>query len=136
MTDGFTFEDDEYRLFFEDERLAGLEVDMDTMSVLQALEFDRVRFREVHDDEEVTQRLQDLAEILAKHLVRWNLRDKRKRLVPLTAAGILSQPERLILALVAGYVQALRGVPAPLGRGSNDGPDSDQVPSIPMEPLS
>ncbi len=125
-----------FHLFFEDDAFIGAEVTMSRMSMLEAFEFDKVRFREFTTIEELEQKSRDLADIVAKHLVSWNLEDRAGKPVPCTTKGILGQQDDLLPALVSAYVQAVTGVPGPLGRSSDGGQPSDLAASIPMEPLS
>lgn len=125
-----------FKLFFEDEAFIGAEVTMGRMSMREAFEFDRVRFRDTADLDEFEKKCEDLAKIVAEHLVSWNLEDKRGRPLPTTAAAILTSQDDLLWSLVRAYVEAVTGVPGPLGRGSGSGLPSDLAASIPMEPLS
>lgn len=124
-----------YKLFFEDEAFIGAEVTMGRMSMREAFEFDRIRFRETEDLDEFEKKCEDLAKLVAEHLISWNLEDKRGRPLPTTAAAILGSQDDLLWSLAAAYIQAVRGVPGPLDRGSENGRPSDPAASIPMEPL-
>jgi hypothetical protein len=125
-----------FRLFFEDEAFIGAEVTMGRMSIREAFEFDRVRFREVADLDELEKKSEDLAAIVAKHLIDWNLEDAKGKPIPCTAKAIIDSQDDLLPTLVNAYVQAVAGVVAPLGQSSNGGQPSDLAASIPMEPLS
>lgn len=125
-----------YKLFFEDEAFIGAEVTMGRMSMREAFEFDRVRFRETEGLDELEKKCEDVAKLVAEHLVSWNLEDKRGRPLPTTAASILGSQDDLLWALVNAYIQAVTEVSGPLDRGSGNGLPSDLAVSIPMEPLS
>jgi hypothetical protein len=138
----FELEDDEYHLFFEDPKYNGLEVVMADMSLEDALELDEARFAVPETIADIKKQARTLAELIGERLVSWNL-TKKGVAVPADAKGLLQQKRGFLDAVVGAYVQALRGVPAPLalgssdtGSSSNDGSPSDQVPPIPMEPLS
>jgi hypothetical protein len=132
---GFTLET-EYRLFFEDDDLAGLEVTMSSMTILQVLAFDETRFRDAATPQEIRAKYEALADQLGEHLISWNLEDRAGIPVPADAKGILAQPERLMTVIVNAYVQALRGVPAPLELPSDGGqPSGPEALTLPMEPL-
>jgi len=132
---GFTLET-EYRLFFEDDDLAGLEVTMSSMTILEVLAFDETRFQSADTVDELRTKYQAIADQLGEHLISWNLEDRSGLPVPADAKGILSQPERLITVIINAYVQALRGVPAPLELPSDGGqPSGPEVLELPMEPL-
>lgn len=139
---GFELEEDHFHLFFEDARFDGLEVVIARMSIRESLAFDKARFTAANTLEEVEARMEKLAKVLGEQLVSWNLA-KRGRPVPCTAAGILAQDERILDAIIDAYIQAVRGVAAPLalsssdtGSSSTDGSSSEGLLPIPMEPLS
>lgn len=139
----FELEDDEYHLFFEDPKYAGFEVVVEGISLEETLELDRIRFAKVETLEAMEKRLRALADFIGERLVSWNL-TKKGIPVPCDAKGLLQQKRRGFLdAVVNAYVDALRGVPAPLGLSSSDTEGSssstsgsEATLSIPMEPLS
>lgn len=144
---GFRPEPTHYRLFFEDPAYADFEVTIARMTVGEALAFDEARNAPAATAAEVTAKLKAIAEQVADRLVSWNLEDEQGALVPATADALLGLEEPLFDAVIDAYIQALRGVPAPLGLGSSGTePDSSTTSpspaagpaalSIPMEPLS
>jgi hypothetical protein len=140
---GFELEEDHYRLFFEDQKLNGLEVTMSRLgSVGESMQFDKVRFRDVTTLDEIHTRLEDLVEIVGAHLVSWNL-TKKGIPVPCNAKGLTDADDRILDAVIPAWVMAMREVPAPLAlsstdteSSSNDGSPPGAPLSIPMEPLS
>jgi hypothetical protein len=142
---GFELEATHYHLFFEDPKLHGLEVVMSRMSVDDSLALDRARFAKASTLEDLTKNTEDVTDIVGEHLVSWNL-ERGGLPVSCDAKGLRSHDGSLLDAIVDAYVQAVRGVPAPLalsssdtGTSSSDGSASPTVSveqSIPMEPLS
>lgn len=129
---GFRLEPKQYNLFFEDPKFDGLEVQLTGMSMQQVMDFDLQRFGTLTDPEKVVTRSAGTAEMLARHLVGWNLTEADGSPTPLTAAGLLSHDQEVLQAITTAYVQALRGVSAPLGSGSTSG---EGVESLPTETL-
>jgi hypothetical protein len=104
-----------YVLEFEG-ALAGAEVAIKATSVGTVL-----KLRDVADAKEV-------AELLASHLIGWNLEDRDGNPIPTTAEGILDNVEEAILGRIAAeWYKAATGVTSPL-----DGPNSMES-SLDME---
>lgn len=145
---GFRPEPTHYRLFFEDQKYAGFEVTIARMTVGEALAFDETRATAATTSAELTGKMRQIAEQIAGHLVEWNLEDEHGAPVAPTADALLGLEEPLFDAVIDAYIQALKGVPAPLALGSSDTGSSSNTGSlsptgtngaelsIPMEPLS
>jgi hypothetical protein len=130
---GFRLEPKQYNLVFEDPALDGLQVQLTGMSLGQALEFDTLRLAPWAGVEDNAKRARATAETIAAHLVGWNLVEQDGSPTPLTADGLLSHDGDVQRAIVTAYVQAVRGVPAPLDSESTPG---EGVESLPTETLS
>lgn len=78
------------------------------------------------------------AEILAEHLVEWDLEDDDGP-IPLTVDGIMRLEGPLVYLIIREWMKATRGITAPFDRRSAGGVPSPEVdssaPSIPMDPL-
>lgn len=79
------------------------------------------------------------AEILAEHLIEWNLEDFEGKPVPMTAAGLRSLDPPAARLIVIEWLRAVRGVSAPFDRRSASGglppQEAPAEPFIQMEPL-
>lgn len=78
------------------------------------------------------------SEIVADHLVSWNLEDNGVP-VPMTAEGLMSLEVPFRSLIVSEWLKATRGLSAPFDRRSDGGgpsPEEDsEEPSIPMDDL-
>ncbi|MER6235959.1 hypothetical protein ABT185_07765 [Streptomyces clavifer] len=73
---------------------------------------------------------------MGRALISWNLEDEDTGIpVPVTPEAVMAQDQDLMFALATAWVDALKGVPAPLETSSTDGQPSLEA-SLPMEPLS
>lgn len=157
---GYIDPDDHYRLTFEDDRRAGLEVVMTGLTVGEMLaSMDNVEGLELaalvtRSQAELIAQADTIASkmrgahdasvrqyvILAEHLVSWNVTTKTGEPVPTTLEGVLSQKVPLIRDILTAWRSAVAEVDAPLGTPSFDGELSltgaGGELSIPMEPLS
>lgn len=79
------------------------------------------------------------AEIMAAHLVDWDLEDPDGKPIPTTVEGIMSLEMPLIGLIADEWMKATRGISVPFDRRSDGGetspPEEPEAPSIPMEPL-
>jgi hypothetical protein len=124
-----------YVLQFEDEELAGLEVKAKGASTGQLMHLMNLsalgtRGFKVEDVKEVD----GLFELFASKVTEWNLEDEDGIPVPTTVEGLKGQDLDFVLDLVFAWLDAVIGVPAPLGQSSGDGQQSPEE-SIPMETL-
>lgn len=80
--------------------------------------------------------LGDQLKEMGTSLISWNLEDEdTQEPVPVTPEAVMAQDQDLMIALATAWLDALRGLPAPLEQSSTDGPPSLEA-SLPMEPLS
>lgn len=136
----------------EGHELHGLEVRMRRVSIA-----DTLTAMELSEDpdgespEDWRGRLASMADLVAGHLIGWNLRDAvldeggmlevnhdgepATRPVPADVAGVRSLDVRTLRAIMVGWTQAVVGVSDPLSPPSGDGEPSP-VLSIPMEDVS
>ncbi len=69
------------------------------------------------------------AEIMAEHIVSWNL-ERDGQPIPITADGILSLDRPMVQIIAVEWVRATRGLSAPFDRRSrNGGPSPEAVPT-------
>lgn len=133
--DGFRPEPDEFKVAYDEPKMRGLIAYFDDLSVGEALEIDVLRFGTSSTFEERRDRLTALYEAIASHLVSWNLlHPKTGEPVPATAAGLLSMNQTFAGNVITGYIDAIRGVAAPLDDSSTSGEPFPEG-SIPMEAL-
>lgn len=126
MTLGFCYAPT-YRLVFEDERLAGLEVRSRSMTIgalMRSAELERDGYP---PDETLA--------LFCEHIIEWNLQDERADPVALTPDGLRTQDKDLIFHILGTWRRTILEVPDPLGRPSSAGEQSE-APPLPMEPLS
>lgn len=129
------FEARTYKLVFEDPGLAGLEVrargiTIDEMVRLQYLLGLGGQLLAVERADE----RDELYQVLASGLLGWNL-EQDGTPVPCAVERLRAQEWPLIVEVARAWLEAARGVPAPLGPSSNGGQPSEEV-SLPMEVLS
>lgn len=75
-------------------------------------------------------RVSKLADLLGAELLRWNLIDEDDKPVPCTPEMLRDQDPAFVLGLGTAWIEAVQGVPAPLGRGSSGGDQS--LAELPM----
>ncbi len=123
-----------YRLAFEDEELAGLVVKVRSTSIGSL--FDVLGLLTADDvSAENLGQYEKLISGFAEALVEWNVEDEGGAPVPATYEGVRGQDADFILDIVHVWVQALMGVPGPLGQPLANGKPSVEQ-SLPMEALS
>lgn len=80
--------------------------------------------------------LGDQLKEMGRALISWNLEDEDTGApVPVAPEAVMAQDQDLMIALAKGWIDGLRGIPAPLEQSSTDGQPSLEA-SLPMEPLS
>lgn len=115
----------------------GLVVTMARASVATMLEL-RVLLdpsREMEDVAQANAELERACELLAEHLLDWNLQGEDGEPVPCTLAGVRAQDRALLAEILTMWRRAVEGLRPPLPRPSTVGERSAEA-SIPMEPLS
>ena len=130
---GFEPEATQYELKFEDSKLHGLEVTIESLSVGELLEMQEL-FEQVSGSNGVAA-TRKLLNGFADSLVSWNLTRKGKP-VPANLEGVASQKFDLILKIVQAWMGAIADVPDPSDPSSNGSGSLDLERSIPMAALS
>lgn len=101
---GFPVERTRYRLTFEQEHLAGLEVEVAAMSVREAFAYDDAIADAADDKARVLIRI----EALARQLASWNLEKSPGEPWPMTLEGLHDLDGHLLGAIIAGWLQAMQ----------------------------
>lgn len=114
----------------------GMQVRLASMSILERLEFDTMRFTPVANALEIPEKDRRMAQALAERLISWNVLDpKTGDPVPPTLEGILSLDDWVINPIVEAWIDAITGVRRPLAPpASADG--MEVMDSIPVQPLT
>lgn len=129
---GFNANPTTYRLEFEDPALEGLFVRVRRGSV------------QIRSDYDAATSWRDQLEVFVRVLVEWNLVDDDGESLPLTVDSLLATEDKVVTALLDGWVQAGRPS-APLEQPSTDGVtesapqetrDPDLEASMTMTPLA
>jgi hypothetical protein len=135
---GFVPQKRAYRLRFEADDMAGLEVRATSLSVGAMLDMARLS-DSAHSNPDDADRM--FAEF-ARALVSWNVEEDTadadgvgRQPVPATYEGLRSLSLDFALQVINAWMQAVAGVADPLAGTSASGPPSVEA-SIPMEPLS
>ena len=119
--------DRSYRLKFEGTALEGAEVHLRNTSVATLL---------IVSERNNYEHSAELAEMLAAHVISWNLEDAAGEPVKLTADAILAAMESAVFDhIMTEWYRAARGITAPLEQPSSDGEPLAEE-SIPMVALS
>jgi hypothetical protein len=124
-----------YRLVFEDEGMAGLEVVMRSLTVESMTQMARAADA-VKGDTVDAAAIEDLFARFAAALKEWNLDDDDDQPVPPTAAGVMSQDLDFVMAVFEAFFRAVTDVDPPSPAASPGGGTSGQERSLPMEPNS
>jgi hypothetical protein len=113
-----------YKLRFEDDDMAGLEVRARSVPLGQFLELGAVADATsglAPVSSEQFGAIRDLFAGFAAALVEWNLEDETGQPVPATLEGVLAQDFEFMLAIVTAWMDAIAGVSAPLPSSSSRG---------------
>lgn len=133
---GYTPRRHVYLLQFEGEEFEGLEVRMRAAKL--GMMFDARSLASVDltnpslDDVDAT--LEQM-EILAGHIVSWNIEDEDGTPVPANLEGLKQQEIPLVGQIFAAWQQAMGDVTGPLSNSSSSSRPPDSL-SLPMEPLA
>lgn len=123
-----------YKLVFETEDMAGLEVAMRSVSIGSMMKMLRVadaaKRENIGADE-----VEDLFKRFASALEHWNVEDDTGGPVPVTYEGVASQDLDFVMAVFEAWFEAVMDVDAGLGKGSASGGNSVEA-SLPMDPRS
>jgi hypothetical protein len=124
-----------YRLVFEDEDLAGLEVVMRSLTVESMTKLAAAADAVKGDSVDVAA-IEDLFGRFAATLKEWNVVDDDGKPVPATAGGVMSQDLDFVMAVFEAYFEAVTGVNPPSPAASPGGGTSGPERSLPMAPRS
>lgn len=131
---GYVEQDDIYRLVFEDR--PGLEVRATSLSMkdlLALISLSDLTNRRIAPED--APRVEKLFALFATALVSWNVERKDGTPVAASLAGLLSQKQPFVMAIIKAWSEAVAGVAAPLPQTSSGGGQSLEA-SMSMEPLS
>ncbi len=120
-----------YRLSFSDERLAGLQVVIRSVSIRRRIAFNKIRFTLPTTNEEADRYVSDIYAELADRLVEWNLRDEYGNPVPLTVDGLMDQHDYVTEAIVKAWVEVIDAQPkkeAPVENPTSRDFDPSEIP--------
>lgn len=122
-----------YRLVFKDDDMEGLEVRAKSVPLggfLDLLGLANIRSVRGIDPSKVKD-VDKLFAAFAKALVSWNVEDDDGNPVPANLGGLMSLDMDFVFAVVLAWMDAIAGVPGPLGRPSNGGEPFPEA-SLPM----
>lgn len=134
---GFRAPKKTYRLVFESEDLAGLEVRAASMPLGELLEIQQLadRYGPGGSERPGMVEIDRMLGGFARALLSWNVEDDEGRPVPATLDGLKSLDFDFVLDIMLAWMDAVVAVPAPLAQPSSSGGTSLEL-SLPMEPLS
>ncbi|WNI19176.1 hypothetical protein [Actinacidiphila sp. ITFR-21] len=125
-----------YKLTFDETTdEPGLEITLRSMSIKRLKE---MRAHDVSQDTE-GEAVEFLAGLIAQQIVSWNREDENGQPMPPTLESLEEEEPKLIYAISAKWQEAMAGVSAPLGEGSNSGEISEVesiLTEIPSESLA
>lgn len=123
------------KLVFRDGEFGGLEVVCRRMKVADAMAATALAKVDQADPAQQVAALEKVTEILASHIVSWNLEDEDGEPVPTDLEHLREQDFQMVNALVTKWMEVAVGVSPPLSKPSNGGePSLEEL--IPMEELS
>lgn len=134
---GFKRQTTIYELKFEDPSLDGLEVRARSLPIGKLMKLMKVAVAigaEVNGAASISG-VDDLFKGFSEALVDWNLQEEDGTPVPTTLEAINDQDFEFVMPVIMAWIQAVAGVGAELGKGSNSG-GTFPVGSLPMAPLS
>jgi|SRR5882762_1121457 len=123
-----------FHLSFEDPEMEGLEITAGSTSMRGLLELTKFMQKGMTADDVNAGMLDPIVDQFIGALQSWNLEDDGQP-VPTTKDALLDQDNDFVLGVIAAWMDAVGGVPAPLEQTSNDGEPS-VLSSIPMETMS
>ena len=115
-----------YKLVFQDEDLAGIEITVRSLTTGQLIELQEAQQSGMHEK---------FTNMLAEKLVDWNVEDEDGTPVPATLEGVRSMDLEFNNKVIDVWTDAVFGIRRPLSKPSADGQPSVEA-SIPMETLS
>lgn len=126
---GFPVERTRYRLTFEQEHLAGLEVEVAAMTVRETWAYNDAIAQAGNDLGAVTR---IMIETVARQLASWNLEKAPGEPWPLTLEGFLDLDDSLVSPILTGWLQAIR----PSRQAADPTEPPPEGMDIPMQPLT
>lgn len=116
----------QYKLIFQDEDMAGIEITVRSLTTGQLIELQEAQQSGIHEK---------FTNMFADQLVSWNIEDEDGTPIPATLEGVRSMDIAFNNKVIDVWTDAVFGVKAPLRPTSADGQPSVEA-SIPMETLS
>lgn len=134
MMASFDYEPETFKLRFEDPKLEGLVVRMESVTIGEYTELVTLADAARRSASEQAPVMDKLFGLFAASLIEWNLRIRGVDIPP-NLSGVRQMPPRLFGAVLEAWMGAMAGPDRPLPAGS---PSGGQFPEqlIPMEPLS
>lgn len=135
---GFKKQSTVFKLEFEDPAYSGLEVTAksvptgDFLDLMEAATRMDLTSKDFSPEDMKAVRI--LIDGFSNALVSWNLEDDDDKPVPADTTGVRAQELDFLLPIVTAWMDAVAGVSANLGKGSNSGGTFPEG-AIPMAPL-
>jgi len=129
---GFVPPENAYKLIFQDADMAGLEVTARGLNTGQFLDFQAAQLARAAGGDKAKGATEWMLQMLADAMVSWNVETKHGERVPTTMDGLRTLELDFNMAIIDAWMDALKGVPAPLSPTSSDGRPSLEA-SIPMD---
>lgn len=121
-----------YRLKFEDDDMAGLEVTAKSLNTGQFLEFQAAQLVRAGGGEAAQGATQQMLEMLSGAILSWNAETPAGESIPHTMDGLRTLDLDFNMAVIAAWMDAINGVASPLPQTSTGGVPSVEA-SIPMD---
>lgn len=129
---GFVPQRKQFRLKFQDDDLAGLEVTVGSASIGTLMGLSGIS---TADPAGASAGLEKSIQVLADSLISWNIEGDDGTPVPATVDGLKQQEMSLVMSIISAWTEAVSGVSPPLPGGSNSGETFREV-ELPMVELS
>lgn len=117
-----------YVLSFDEDEYKGLEVKIRGMSMKEMLDISRLEGKEDRESIEL------MMSLFTEKIISWNMEEDDGTPVPHTTATLMDLDPDFVGACIGTYMDAVKGVSAPLEKPSDSGTPS-LAASIPMETL-
>ena len=136
---GYVYEEDTYKLVFEDPKMSGLEVHAIELTVEETLQYTELMWIDMTKST-ARERIMSRMQFMVDHIPHWNLEDKEGEPVPVSVDALLKRGKNFHTAIMAAWLKEVVGISLPLAETNNSFSDgsasSDIDPSIiPMTPL-
>lgn len=120
-----------YKLTFEDEDLAGLEVTIRSLPIREFLKVTAMAAKPNTDPESV-KTSEEILRVLAGQITEWNLDDEFGDPVAADYDGLLNQELDFVMRIFTAWMDAMGKVPDPLGPSS----PSTATSPVPLPPMA